>query len=54
MGRIVAVTHLTLDGVMQAPGGLDEDTRDDFRYGGVVPAIWRRGYGEQLRAGDEV
>ncbi len=29
MGKIVAVTWVTLDGVMQAPAGPDEDTRDD-------------------------
>ncbi|WP_433663693.1 dihydrofolate reductase family protein [Nocardia sp. CA-128927] len=34
MGRITAVEHVTLDGVMQAPGRADEDTRDGFRLGG--------------------
>jgi dihydrofolate reductase len=34
MGRIVVVNHLTLDGVMQSPSGLDEDTRGGFEYGG--------------------
>jgi hypothetical protein len=34
MGKIVAVTHVTLDGVTQAPARLDEDTRDGFRFGG--------------------
>lgn len=32
--RIVAVEHLTLDGVYQAPARPDEDTRDDFVHGG--------------------
>ena len=32
--RIVVVNHVTLDGVMQAPGRRDEDTRDGFPYGG--------------------
>src|SRR5947209_1308647 len=34
MGRVVAIEHVTLDGVMQAPARPDEDTRDDFEYGG--------------------
>lgn len=34
MARIVVVNHLTLDGVMQAPGRPDEDTRGGFRHGG--------------------
>jgi dihydrofolate reductase len=32
--RIVVVNHLTLDGVMQAPGRPDEDTRGNFTNGG--------------------
>ncbi len=34
MGRIVVVNNLSLDGVMQAPGRADEDTRDGFEHGG--------------------
>ncbi len=34
MGRVVAVVHLTLDGVMQAPGRPDEDVRGGFEHGG--------------------
>lgn len=32
--RIVVINHLTLDGVMQAPGRPDEDTRGGFTHGG--------------------
>ncbi|MGH3082175.1 MAG: dihydrofolate reductase family protein [Gaiellaceae bacterium] len=34
MPRIVVINHLTLDGVMQAPGRPDEDTRGGFEHGG--------------------
>ncbi|GAA1268288.1 deaminase reductase [Planotetraspora silvatica] len=34
MGEVIVIEHLTLDGVMQAPGHPDEDRRDDFRHGG--------------------
>ncbi len=34
MRQVVAVTQLTLDGVMQAPGGPEEDPSGGFRYGG--------------------
>jgi len=34
MSRITAFIHLTLDGVMQAPGRPDEDCRDGFEQGG--------------------
>jgi len=32
--RITAFIHITLDGVMQAPGRPDEDRRDGFEHGG--------------------
>jgi dihydrofolate reductase len=34
MSRIIAFIHLTLDGVMQAPGRPDEDRRGGFEHGG--------------------
>ena len=32
--RVVVINHLTLDGVMQAPGRREEDTRGGFEQGG--------------------
>jgi dihydrofolate reductase len=42
--RVVVLNHLTLDGVMQAPGHADEDRRGDFRHGG-----WAAGGAEDPR-----
>ncbi|MBV8216938.1 MAG: hypothetical protein JO325_00625 [Solirubrobacterales bacterium] len=38
MGKVIVMNSVTLDGVMQAPGRPDEDTRDGFEHGGwAVP-----------------
>jgi dihydrofolate reductase len=34
MRKIIAITQITLDGVMQAPGGPDEDATSGFTQGG--------------------
>jgi dihydrofolate reductase len=36
MRKIIVLSFITLDGVIQAPGAPDEDTSGDFEYGGWV------------------
>src|SRR4051794_21118628 len=45
MSKLVVLNHLTLDGVMQAPGRPDEDLRGDFTHGG-----WARPRGDSVVA----
>ena len=43
MRKIVVLEHISLDGVIQAPGGKDEDTSGDFAHGG-----WISPYGDEM------
>ncbi|NEU06892.1 dihydrofolate reductase [Flavihumibacter sp. R14] len=45
MRKIIVLSMITLDGVMQAPGGPGEDTSGGFQYGG-----WTASYGDEVFA----
>ena len=40
MRKLIASTFTSLDGVMQAPGGPDEDPTENFTLGGWTSAFW--------------
>jgi dihydrofolate reductase len=50
MRRLVASTFLTLDGVMQAPGGPGEDDDAGFAHGGWSVNYWDEQMGEVMGA----
>lgn len=45
MRKIIVLSMISLDGVMQAPGGPEEDTSGGFQYGG-----WTAAYGDEVFA----
>jgi dihydrofolate reductase len=56
MRKIIVLTMITIDGVMQAPGGPEEDTSSGFEYGGWVAPFGDEEYGkvmqEQMKPAD--
>lgn len=50
MRKIIVAEFLSLDGVMQAPGGADEDTEGGFAHGGWTWPYWHDEIGEVLGA----
>ena len=49
MRKVIVLEHITLDGVIQAPGGPDEDTNGGFAYGGMPPPLSDAILGTALR-----
>jgi dihydrofolate reductase len=48
MPKLVVNTFLTLDGVMQAPGGPEEDPTDGFEHGGWSVNYWDDLMGQRM------
>ena len=51
MRKIVANTFISLDGVMQAPGGPEEDPTGGFKYGGWSVNYWDEMMGKLIMDG---
>jgi len=49
MRKIIVLEHISLDGVIQAPGGPDEDTSSGFAYGGWISSYSDAILGTALR-----
>lgn len=48
MRKLIVLSMITLDGVMQAPGGPNEDTSGGFRHGGWVAPYFDESYDKTL------
>jgi dihydrofolate reductase len=48
MRKVNVLTFVTLDGVMQSPGGPSEDTRDGFQHGGWLVGYFDEAVGQQM------
>src|SRR4026207_1773087 len=49
MRKIIVLSMITLDGVMQAPGGPKEDTSGGFKYGGWTAPYGDEAYGKAVQ-----
>lgn len=50
MRKLIVHEFVSLDGVMQAPGGKDEDRDGDFEYGGWTIPYWHDDIGKSFGA----
>jgi dihydrofolate reductase len=49
MRKIIVLSMITLDGVMQAPGGTKEDKSEGFKYGGWTAPYGDEAYGKAVQ-----
>lgn len=49
MRKVIVLSFMTLDGVIQAPGGPEEDTSGGFKYGGWVFSFFDEFVGTVMR-----
>ena len=52
MRKLIATTFVSLDGVMQAPGGPEEDPTGGFAFGGWVFSHWDDGLANDMKGLD--
>ena len=48
MRKIIVLSFITLDGIIQAPGGPEEDTSGGFKYGGWLVPLGDESLGETM------
>ena len=53
MRKVIVLSFMTLDGVIQAPGGQEEDTSGGFKYGGWTFPFFDEFAGKVMERADE-
>jgi dihydrofolate reductase len=48
MRKLISINQVSLDGIMQSPGGPEEDPRGGFKLGGWIVPYWDEDIGERL------
>jgi dihydrofolate reductase len=48
MRKLISINSVSLDGIMQSPGGPQEDPRNGFKLGGWIAPYWDEQMGERL------